>query len=192
MKSDSFCSLFRTKKGPWNSCMQPQFTFISNSNPFLQTSLPNCRSHTFATFVVFLTHFIRVCSSGLNPLRKRNGLWAILAIRVCMDPHFKNRPEIVDHTGTFGILFSTYYALGHTYFNLTYYLGWIVWTLGCRAALLPMLRMLTLKNNWYQPIRLFFFLVCPISFGRGLLFWQCWECYVQWFSQLKTWFLHFH
>ncbi len=99
---------------------------ISNSNPFLQTSLPNHRSRASATFVVFLTRFIRVCSSGPNPSPKRNGLWAILAIRVCTDPHFKHRPEIVDHPGTFGILFSTYYALGHTYCNLTYYLGWIV------------------------------------------------------------------
>ncbi len=41
-------------------------------------------------------------------------------------PHFKNQPEIGDHPGTFGILFSTYYALGVTYCNLTYYLGWIV------------------------------------------------------------------
>ncbi len=78
--------------------------------------------------------FIRVCSPGPNLSPKRNGLWAILAIRVCTDPHFKNRPEIVDHLGTFGILFSTYYALGHTYCNLTYYLGWIVWTLGCRVT----------------------------------------------------------
>ncbi len=79
-----------------------------------------------ATFVVFLKYVVRVCGSGPNPSPKCNGLWAILAIRMCMDPHFKNRPEIVDHLGNFGILFSTYYALGHTYCNLPYYLGWII------------------------------------------------------------------
>ena len=68
---------------------------------------------------------MRELCSELNPSPKHSRLWAILVIRKCTDPHFKNRPEIVDHPGTFGILFSTYYALGHTYSNLTYYLGWI-------------------------------------------------------------------
>ncbi len=57
-------------------------------------------------------------NSEMNPSPKHNGLGAIF---VCMD-----LPEIVDHPGTFGILFSTYYALGHTYSNLTYYLRWKV------------------------------------------------------------------
>jgi len=85
-------------------------------------------------FCSFLTLFTHVCSSELNPPPKRNELWTILAVIVCTDPHFKNLLEIVDHPGTFGILFSTYYALGHTYFNLTYSLGWIVWTLGRRDS----------------------------------------------------------
>jgi len=51
------------------------------------------------------------------------------------DPHFKNPPEIVDHPGTSDILFSTYYALGHTYFNLAYCLGRIVWTWRRRGEL---------------------------------------------------------
>ncbi len=71
-----------------------------------------------------------VCSAGPNPSPKRNGLWAILDIKECARIHTsKNRPELVDHPGTFGILFSTYYALGHIYFYLTHYL---VWTLGHR------------------------------------------------------------
>ncbi len=55
-----------------------------------------------------------------------NGFWPKLDIRVRMDPHFKNRPEIEDHPGIFAIHFSRYNALGHTYLNLTYYLGWII------------------------------------------------------------------
>ncbi len=70
-----------------------------------------------------LMRFIRVCSSGQNPLPKHNRLWAILAIKMCTDPRFKNRPEIVHHPGTFGTLFTTYYTLGHIYCNPTCYLG---------------------------------------------------------------------
>jgi len=69
---------------------------ISNSNPFLQTTLPNGRSHASARFVVFYMFYILnafycicVCISGPNLLPKRNGLWAILAIRVCTDQHLK-------------------------------------------------------------------------------------------------------
>ena len=104
-------------------------------NWLLVTQISQRRLHISAMFCSFLTLFTRVCSSELNPRPMRNGLWAILAFIVCTDPHFENLPEIVDHPGTFGILFSTYYALGHTYFNLTYYLGWIVWTLGRRDNL---------------------------------------------------------
>lgn len=39
---------------------------------------------------------------------------------MCTDPHV-NLPEIVDHPGTFDIVLSTYYALGHTYSILAYY-----------------------------------------------------------------------
>ncbi len=66
--------------------------------------------HTHPPFEVFLTLFILVCSSGQNPSPKRNGLWAILAIRVCKDPHFKNLPEILDYPGTLGVLFPTYFG----------------------------------------------------------------------------------
>jgi len=45
---------------------------------------------------------------------------------VSTDAHFENLPETEHYLGTFGKLFSIYYALGHTYSNLTYYLGWIV------------------------------------------------------------------
>ncbi len=80
---------------------------ISNSNP----SLSNARLRASAMFVVFLTLYIRVCSSGQNPSPKRNALWAILAIRVCTDPHFKNRPEIVDR-------FLAYWKLNGNFGNL--------------------------------------------------------------------------
>ncbi len=96
---------------------------ISNSNPFCKPLYLIvdciCRDCSFSN--AFYACF------GLNPSPKHNGLWAILAIIVCTDPNFKKKiPEIVDYPGTFGILFSTYYALGHTYFNIIYYLGWIV------------------------------------------------------------------
>lgn len=79
----------------------------------------------------FVKLFMSVWCSKPNPPLKHNGLWVILAIRVCTVPHFDNRTEIVDHSGTFGIL---YYALGHTY-KLTYYLVCIVCTLGCMVWL---------------------------------------------------------
>ncbi len=52
-----------------------------------------------------------------------------------MDSNFENLREIVHQPGTF-YSFSTYYALGNTYSNIAYYLGWIVWTMGCRQSLL--------------------------------------------------------
>ncbi len=95
---------------------------ISNSNPFCKPLylIVDSICHDFSFSKAFYTCF------GPNPSPKRNGLWAILAIIVCTDPNYRNLPEIVDHPGTFGILFSTYYALGHTYCNIIYYLGWIV------------------------------------------------------------------
>ncbi len=36
-----------------------------------------------------------------NPLSKHIGLCAILAIRVCMDMHFKFPPEILDYSGIY-------------------------------------------------------------------------------------------
>lgn len=61
---------------------------------------------------MFVVYFICVCSSELNSPPKRNGL--------------ENISEIVDHLWTCGILFSIYYALRHTYSNLTYNLG-LIW-----------------------------------------------------------------
>jgi len=75
-------------------------------------------------------------------------LWAILAFIVSTDPHFKNPPEIVDHPGTSGILFSTYYALGHTYFNLTHCLGWLVWTLRRVSSHITLLSSGILDGHW--------------------------------------------
>ncbi len=65
----------------------------------------------------------------------RNGLWAILAIRMCTDLNFEFPPEIVNHWGIFRILISTLYDLGHTNSNFEYYLGWIVCKLGHRNCL---------------------------------------------------------
>ncbi len=56
-------------------------------------------------FVVFLLLFICVCSSEPHPSPKRNGLWAILAIRVWMDLHFKFSTEIVKYAVPLGYSF---------------------------------------------------------------------------------------
>lgn len=44
--------------------------------------------------------------------------------------HFENLPDIIDHPGTFDILLLRYFALGHNYFNLTYYLDGAHWEAG--------------------------------------------------------------
>ncbi len=87
------------------------FLFLLNVNTFLQTSPHFTTDFYISLLIIFciieyvtnkkkkivrhVCSFICVCSSGPNPSPKRNGLWAILAIRVCTDPHFKNRPGIV-------------------------------------------------------------------------------------------------
>lgn len=61
------------------------------------------------------------------------------AEKVSPDPHFKNLQDVLDHPGTFWILVSTCYDLGHTHRDLGYYLGRIVGELGrgiCLSTLL--------------------------------------------------------
>lgn len=50
----------------------------------------------------------------------------ILSIRGQTVLHFKFLPEIVNHPGTFGILFLKHYGLGHTNSVFEYSLGRIV------------------------------------------------------------------
>lgn len=50
--------------------------------------------------------------------------------KVSSDPHFKNLQDVLDHPGTFWILVSTCYDLGHTHRDLGYYLGRTVGELG--------------------------------------------------------------
>ncbi len=75
-------------------------------------------------------------------LRKSQWIVGNFCIGMCTD-----RPEIIDLPGTFGMLFLTYYAFGHTYCNITYFLGWIVWTLVRRGRLTAALKM-KWKMKW--------------------------------------------
>ena len=72
--------------------------------------------HAMCILLGFGTRYIyRHVLSLTNHFRQlllRKGLWVRMAREVCSHAYCEIRPDVVEHPGTFGILYLTYYVLG--------------------------------------------------------------------------------